>query len=97
MRQIQADLFAQDTAERNTLSGQQRQEIRSRLEATIAKLEATSTFPWRNPLDAVHEENRFQRGSDMLGEEGALLWVKFDHEMERLYGTRFSPDASVDG
>jgi hypothetical protein len=96
MRQIQADLFAQDTAERNTLSEPQRLAIRSRLEATLAELEATATFPWKNPLDAVHEENRFQRGSDMLGDEGALLWARFDKEMDRLHATRFSQDAGVD-
>ncbi|WP_165214382.1 hypothetical protein [Affinirhizobium pseudoryzae] len=92
MRPIQADLFAQDTAERNTLSEQQRQELRDKLEATIATLEATATFPWRDPLDAVHEENRFQRGSDMLGEEGVALWARFDREMERLHATQFASD-----
>jgi hypothetical protein len=33
--------------------------IRARLEATLAKLAAAATFPWHDPLDAVHEENRF--------------------------------------
>ncbi len=74
MRFTQADLFAQDAAERNTLSQSQRVAIRARLEATLARLEAAATFPWRDPLDAVHEENRFQRDTEMLGEEGALLW-----------------------
>ncbi|WP_292421685.1 hypothetical protein [Mesorhizobium sp.] len=63
-------MFAQDDAERNTLSQSERVAIRSRLETTLAKLEATAIFPWRDPLDAVHEENRFQRDSEMLGEEG---------------------------
>ena len=88
----QTDLFAQDDAERNTLSQSQRAAIRSRLDATLAKLEAAATFPWRDPLDAVHEENRFQRDSDMLGEEGALLWARFDKEMDRLHATQFSAD-----
>jgi len=86
-------LFAQDDAERNTLSESQRSAIRSRLQATLATLEATATFPWRDPLDAVHVENRFQRDSEMLGEEGALLWARFDEEMERLHSTQSSPDA----
>lgn len=88
MRHTQADLFAQDDAERNKLSESQRATIRSRLEATLARLEATTTFPWLDPLDAVHEENRFQRGTEMLGEEGALLWARFDREMERLYASQ---------
>jgi len=97
MRYAQADLFAQDDAERNTLSESRRVAIRSRLEATLAKLEATETFPWRDPLDAVHEENRFQRDTEMLGEEGALLWARFDKEMDRLHATQFSPDARAAG
>ena len=93
MSYSQADLFAQDDAERNKLSESQRSTIRSRLEATLATLEATATFPWRDPLDAVHVENRFQRDSEMLGEEGALLWARFDKEMDRLHSTQSSPDA----
>lgn len=81
----QADLFAQDNAERNTLSQSQRAKILARLKATLAKLEATASFPWRDPLDAVHEENRFQRDAEMLGQEGALLWDRFDKEMDRLH------------
>ena len=84
----QADLFAQDGAERNTLSESQRSAIRSRMEATLAELEAAATFPWRNPLDAVHVENRFQRDSDMIGEEGRSLWARFDREMDRLHATQ---------
>lgn len=97
MRFAQADLFTQDDAERNTLSQSQRVAIRSRLEATLAKLEATATFPWDDPLDAVHEENRFQHDTEMLGEEGALLWARFDKEMDRLHATQFSPDARLTG
>ena len=81
----QADLFAQDNAERNKLSVSQRLTLVARLEATLAKLEAMEGFAWRDPLDAVHEENRFQRDAEMLGEEGALLWARFDKEMDRLY------------
>ncbi|MER8575787.1 MULTISPECIES: hypothetical protein [unclassified Mesorhizobium] len=97
MRLTQADLFAQDDAERNTLSQSQRVAIRSRLEATLARLEATATFPWHDPLDAVHQENRFQRDTEMLGEEGAVLWARFDKEMDRLYSTQFSPNARATG
>jgi ethanolamine utilization microcompartment shell protein EutL len=91
----QADLFAQDDAERKTLTEPERSRIRSSLEATLARLEAAATFPWRNRLDAVHEENRFERDSQMLGQEGALLWARFDKEMDRLHATQFAQDDSV--
>lgn len=87
MNTSQPDLFAQDDAERNTLSEVRRSEIRSRLEATLVRLAETATFPWSDPLDAVHEENRFERDSEMLGDEGATFWTRFDAEMERLYAT----------
>src|SRR5215211_1015752 len=93
----QADLFAQDDAERSKLSESQRSTIRSRLEATLAKLEAAATFPWHDPLDAVHVENRFQRDTELLGEEGALLWARFDKEMDRLHSTQSSSDGRVAG
>lgn len=89
MKYMQQDLFAQDNAARNSLSQSQRTAIRERLEATIARLEAAETFPWRDPLDAVHEENRFERDSKLLGDEGALLWARFDKEMDRLHKTQF--------
>ncbi len=92
MSHRQTDLFAQDEAERNKLSESQRSTIRLRLEATLAKLEAAATFLWRDPLEAVHVENRFQRDSEMLGEEGALLWARFDKEMDRLHSIRASSD-----
>jgi hypothetical protein len=85
---MQTDLFAQDGAARNALSESQRAVIRARLEATLAKLAAATTFPWEDPLDAVHEENRFQRDAERLGEEGTLLWTRFDKEMERLHETQ---------
>lgn len=91
----QADLFAQDDAERNKLSESQRSVLRSRLNATLATLEAAATFPWRDPLDAVHVENRFQRDSERLGEEGALLWARFDREMDRLYAMQSGLDAGA--
>lgn len=97
MRLTQAELFEQDGAERNTLSESQRAALRSRLEATLAKLAAAATFPWPDPLDAVHEENRFQRGTEMLGDEGALLWARFDKEMDRLHETQFSAEVRVAG
>ena len=92
----QTDLFAQDDAERNLLSEPQQSNIRARLTATLAKLEAMATFSWHDPLDAVHEENRFQRDAEMLG-EGALLWSRFDREMDRLHATQTFPDACAVG
>ena len=97
MSNSQVDLFAQHDAERNKLSEAQRSTIRSRLEATLAKLEAAASFPWHDPLDAVHVENRFQRDTELLGEEGALLWARFDKEMDRLHATQSSPDARAAG
>ncbi len=88
MSYSQADLFAQDDAERNRLTEEQRVAIRARLEATLARLEAASHFPWRDPLDAVHEENRFERDAQRLSDEGAALWARFDKAMDRLYATR---------
>lgn len=85
MSSTQADLFAQDQTERNTLSDARRSTVRSRLEATLARLEAAATFPWSDPLDAVHEENRFQHDAEALGEEGRSLWARFDREMDRLH------------
>ena len=97
MSHSQADLFAQDAAERNELSASRRLAIRSRLEARLAELEAATTFPWSDPLDAVHEENRFQRDTEVLGEEGSGLWARFDKEMDRLYSTQSAPAAPADG
>lgn len=97
MSHSQADLFAQDAAERNKLSESRRLTIRARLQATLARLEAAASFPWRDPLDAVHEENRFQRDAESLGDEGAHLWTRFDKEMDRLHATQFAPDAKAAG
>jgi hypothetical protein len=97
MNYTQADLFAQDGEERNKLSESRRLAIRSRLEATLARLEATASFPWPDPLDAVHEENRFQRDSEMLGDEGAALWARFDKEIDRLYATQAASDGHTAG
>jgi hypothetical protein len=88
MNNSQADLFAQDGAERNKLSESVRLAIRSRLECRLAELEAAASFPWRDPLDAIHEENRFERDAELLGEEGAALWARFDKEMDRLYAAQ---------
>jgi hypothetical protein len=88
MKYTQPDLFAQDNAARNSLLQSQRTAIRARLEATLLRLEAAETFPWRDPLDAVHEENRFQRDSELLGDEGVLLWARFDKLMDRLHATQ---------
>jgi hypothetical protein len=82
---MQADLFAQDATERNSLSESRRSVIRARLEAVLSKLEASSSFPWNDPLDATHEENRFEDDAELLGEEGKMLWVRFDRQMSRLY------------
>ena len=88
MSSIQADLFAQDSIERNRVSEDLLVAVRARLEATLSRLEAAESFPWSDPLEAVHEESRFQRGTDMLGEEGVVLWARFDKEMDRLYATQ---------
>ena len=88
MSSIQADLFAQDSIERNRVSEDLLVAVRARLEATLSRLEAAESFSWSEPLEAVHEENRFQRGTDMLGEEGVVLWARFDKEMDRLYATQ---------
>ena len=90
MKHMQADLFAEDSAERNKFAASMLESIRERLLATLARLEAAKTFPWSDPLDAIHEENRFQRGADMLGQEGTALWARFDAEMDRLYATQQS-------
>jgi hypothetical protein len=92
MKHTQADLFAQDDAERNKLPESRALMLRSRLEATLAELEGVAIFPWSDPLDAVHAENRFQRDAAMLGEEGAALWARFDREMDRLYSTQAAPE-----
>lgn len=95
MSRDQADLFAEEVNERNQLPESRRLTIRARLEATLAKLEAATSFVWRDPLEAVHEENRFERDAEMLGQEGAALWARFDREMDRLYAMRSASDARV--
>jgi len=90
MKHTQADLFAQDNAERNRLPEAMLVLIRQRLETILARLEAAEVFPWSDPLEAVHLENRFERDSATLGEEGAKLWARFDSEMDRLYATQQS-------
>ena len=97
MSYIQADLFAQDSAERNRITEDMLAAVRARLEVTLARLEAAETFPWSDPLDAVHEENRFQRGTDMLGEDGAALWARFDDVMDRLYSIEDGQEDQVAG
>lgn len=88
MEHIQADLFAQDNAARKKLSVVEAASLRAKLEATLARLEAAEKFPWSDPLDAIHEENRFQRGAELLGEDGVALWERFDKAMDRLYHTQ---------
>jgi hypothetical protein len=88
MNYTQADLFAEGKPDTNNLPEAVLASIRERLQATLSRLEETRIFPWSDPLQAVHEENRFQRGSEMLGEEGLLLWERFDKEMDRLYATQ---------
>lgn len=91
----QSDLFAQDIEERNRLSDERRSAIRTRLETVLGDLRAATTFPWKDPLDAVHEENRFQRETELLGDEGISVWEAFDQEMERLYATQSSSDIAA--
>ncbi len=88
MASTQPDLFAEDNAARKQLSEEETAVIREGLLATLAYLAAQETFPWSEPLDAVYEENRFERRSEMLGDEGAILWARFDSEMNRLYATQ---------
>lgn len=92
MNRLQPDLFAEEEDERNRLPESHRLTIRARLEATLARLEAATSFSWLDPLDAVHEENRFERDAGMLGEEGAVLWARFDKEMDRLYAIQAASD-----
>lgn len=87
MKYRQADLFAQDQPAGNALSESRRMEIRARLEATIARVTAAETYLWRDPLEAAHEENRFEYDCKLLGEEGAAFWARFDKEMDRLHAT----------
>lgn len=91
----QSDLFAQDIEERNRLSDERRSAIRTRLETVLGDLRAATTFPWKDPLDAVHEENRFQRETELLGDEGISMWEAFDQEMERLYATQSLSDVAA--
>jgi hypothetical protein len=88
MKPIQADLFTQDNAARKKLSESEAIALRERLEAIVVRLENAEKFPWSDPLDAIHEENRFQRGIEKLGEDGAWLWERFDKAMDRLYDTQ---------
>ena len=64
-------------------------------ETVLGELRAATTFPWKDPLDAVHEENRFQRETELLGDEGISDWEAFDQEMERLYATQSSSDIAA--
>ncbi len=93
----QGDLFAQDEAERNILPEAQRIEIRAKLEATLARLQQCTLFPWKDRLDAAHEENRFERECGRLGDEGPAFWARFDVEMDRLFATQVFPDDPVEG
>lgn len=95
MSRDQADLFAGEEDERNRLPESRRLAVQARLEATLSKLESATSFFWRDPLDAVHEENRFEREAELLGQEGAALWARFDKEMDRLYATRSTSDERV--
>lgn len=88
MTYTQADLFAEDNTQRNILPEATLGSIRERLKATLARLEAVEIFPWSDPLQAVHEENRFERDARLLGEEGDAFWARFDKEMDRLYATQ---------
>ena len=88
MSSSQADIFAEDAAARNTLSEAEAAVVRERLEATLARIGAAREFPWSDPLDATHEENRFERDCKKLGAESVALWERFDKEMDRLYATR---------
>lgn len=88
MSHIQDDLFAEDVAERNRPPDEEMAAVRERLQTTLVRLASAQEYPWSDALDAAHEENRFQRGAELLGDEGAALWAKFDREMDRLYASQ---------
>jgi len=50
----QSDLFAQDNRERKKLSESQRSTIRSRLEATLVKLDSVRSRRKRGSIDALN-------------------------------------------
>jgi hypothetical protein len=85
MQSNQIDLFAQDNAERNKLSEAERAKVRDRLQETVSMLESASQLPWSDPLEVVHQENRFERDCQKLGEEGHNFWARFDRELDRLF------------
>jgi hypothetical protein len=88
MKYVQADLFGEEAAAKPEYSAELLDGVRKRLLETLARLESVSVFPWTDPLEAIHEENRFQRASSLLGEEGEQLWARFDKELDRLYAAQ---------
>lgn len=88
MKYVQADLFGEEAVAKPQYSLELLEGVRKRLLETLARLESVSVFPWADPLEAIHEENRFQRASSLLGEEGEQLWSRFDKELDRLYAAQ---------
>lgn len=50
--------------------------------------DAARTIRWTPCAEA----NRFERDTEKLGEEGALLRARFDRQMDPLHATQFSSD-----
>lgn len=87
MAYTQADMFEDAPRARAVVSPEIVARVRERLLATLARLEAETSFPWANELAAIHEENGFRAAAKLLGTDGDVLWQRFDAEMDRLYAT----------
>lgn len=93
MAYTQVDMFADTSPATEKISPELLARVRGRLEATLARLSAEARFCWSSNLEAIHEENSFRSGAQLLGKEGTALWDRFDREMDRLYATL---DATLD-
>jgi hypothetical protein len=87
MAYTQIDMFERAPRAREKTSPEVLDRVRERLEATLARLEAETSFCWKDELAAIHEENGFRAAAKLLGDEGETLWQRFDTEMDRLYAT----------
>lgn len=87
MAYTQVDMFADSPPATGKVSPELLARVRERLEATLVRLSAETRFCWASNLDAIHEENRFRSGAQLLGDAGGDLWDRFDREMDRLYAT----------
>lgn len=83
----QVDTFADSAPVAGKVSPELSVRLSERLQATLARLSAEKRFCWASNLDAIHEENRFRSGAQLLGDAGSDLWDRFDREMDSLYAT----------